>query len=147
MKAPRHSVALLVLAISWAAFAQGPGQPTTRPSDDPSIAVGNSETDKPRIEHHDKSRIRDLKGVVRDDKENPVEGAIVKVKNLDTGKVISWRTGKDGAYLFHDLDINTSYELTVSRDGFDGPVTKKLSPYDTRKPATLDVQLQRTKSA
>lgn len=143
MKAPRHSVALLVLAISCSAFAQGPGQPTTRPSDDPSIAVGNSETDKPRIEHHDKSRIRDLKGVVRDDKENPVEGAIVKVKNLDNGKVISWRTGKDGAYLFHDLNIDTFYELTVFRDGFDGPVTKKLSPYDTRKPATLDVQLQR----
>ena len=142
MKAPRFSAPILLLAASGFALAQGPGQLQTKPADDPSFAVGNSDTDHPTLPHRDKTHIRDLKGVVRDEKENPLEGAMVKVKNLETGSVVSWRTGKDGAYLFHDLDMNTSYEITVTHDGFDGPVKKKLSQFDTRKPATMDVHLQ-----
>lgn len=141
-----HRFALAILAASSLVLAQGPGQIQGRPSDDPSIAVGNNESDAPRIEHHDKTHMRDLKGVVRDEKENPVEGAMVTVKDLDTGKALSWKTGKDGSYLFHNLDMNTTYEITVTRDGFEGPVTKKLSQYDTRKPATLNVELQRKKA-
>jgi|SRR5579884_4301816 len=139
------SILLMLVAGGGVAFSQATQLPT--PHDEPSVAVGNNETDKPRIEHRDKSHVRDLKGVVRDEHETPVEGAIVKIKNLDNGKVVSWRTPKDGSYVFHELDMNTNYELTVTHEDFDGPVMKKLSQYDTRKPATLNVEMQRKKAS
>ena len=135
---------VLLVAFGVAAFAQATQSPT--PSDGPSIAVGNNETDKPRIEHHDKTHVRDLKGVVRDEHQAPVEGALVRIKNLENGKIVTWRTPKDGSYEFHELDMYTNYEISVTHDDFDGPVVKKLSQYDTRKPATLNVQLQKKKA-
>ena len=46
-----------------------------------------------------------------------------------------------------DLDMKIDYELTAKRDGFGEPVKKTLSKYDSRKPATLNFELQRNKKA
>jgi hypothetical protein len=91
----------------------------------------------------DKSHTRDLKGTVRDVYGNGLEGATVRLKNLKSGEVINTQTKKDGSYIFYDLNIDIDYELAATHEGFDGPVTKKLSPYDTRKPATRDFELTR----
>jgi hypothetical protein len=75
-----------------------------------------------------------------------VEGAVVKLKNSRTGKVVEYITKKDGTYLFYDLNMDTDYDLTVVRDGF-VDAKKTLSKYDSRKPATLNVQIERKKTA
>lgn len=91
------------------------------------------------------AHMRDLSGMVQDDTGTPVESAIVQIKDLKSGKTIDFITKKDGAYTFRELDMNIDYELTAKRDGFGDPVKKKLTKYDTRKPATLNFELQHKK--
>jgi len=90
-----------------------------------------------------KTLLRDIKGTVKDVNGNGIEGAIVTLKDLKTGKVVSTETKKDGAYIYYDLDIRDEYEITASRAGFEGPVTKKVSEYDTRRPAIRNFELER----
>ena len=109
------------------------------PSPDP----GYKPTVFPKPEpKEDKSRLRDLKGLVKDETDTPVEGAIVKLKNSRTGKVVQFITKKDGTYLFYDLNMDTDYDLQTTRDGFTD-AKKTLSKYDSRKPATLNIQMER----
>ena len=130
--------ALFSLFVFAAACAYPQASPTPLPNN-------SSTTVTPRINpKEDKSRLRDLKGTVKDESANPVEGAIVKLKNGRTGKVVEFITKRDGTYLFYDLNMDTDYDLTVVRDGFeDGK--KTLSKYDSRKPATLNLQIERKK--
>jgi hypothetical protein len=120
----------------------GPGlvwaQSTPDPNNKPNVFFGST----PKV---DKSRLRDLKGLVKDDAEKPVEGAIVLLKDLKTGKVVEFVTKPDGAFLFYDLNMDLDYELTAKGDGFTAPVKKKLSKYDSRKPAVLNFELERKK--
>src|SRR6266853_1789718 len=115
-------------------------QSTPTPSDKPNVFFGK----EPKV---DKSRLRDLKGLVKDDADKPVEGAIVLLKDLKSGKVVQFVTKGDGAYLFYDLNMDVDYELTAKGDGFTAPVKKKLSKYDSRKPAMLNFELERKKPA
>jgi len=124
---------------SGTAFAQA--TPSQLPTEKPTVYDGK----KPPKE--DKSRLRDLTGVVKDDAGTPIDGAIVQIKDTRSGKVIDFITKQSGAYEFHELNMDIDYELTAKRDGFGEPVKKKLSKYDSRKPATLNFELQRTKKA
>jgi hypothetical protein len=127
-----------LLLVSLCAYPQA--SPTPLPGTSSTTVV-------PRINpKEDKSRLRDLKGAVKDESENLVEGAVVKLKNSRTGKVVEYITKKDGTYLFYDLNMDTDYDLTVVRDGF-VDAKKTLSKYDSRKPATLNVQIERKKTA
>jgi len=138
---------LLTMSLLSASAALALPQATPAPSptgDKPSVYVGG---DNPNAtEKRDKTRVRDLKGTVRDQNEDPVEGALVRLREIRTGKTITSRTGKDGSYLFHDLSLDYDYELTATREGSE-PVVRKLSQYDTRKPATINLHLERKKAA
>lgn len=132
---------LLVIAAVWmAGTALALAQSTPEPGDKPNVFFGKT----PKV---DKSRLRDLKGLVKDDADKPVEGVIVLLKDLKTGKVVEFVTKPDGAYLFYDLNMDIDYELTAKGDGFTAAVTKKLSKYDSRKPAMLNFELERKKPA
>jgi hypothetical protein len=142
----RPAILVFALASASSVFALPQATQTPAPgSEKPSVYVGGDNPN--RQERTDKSRLRDVKGAVRDENEDPIEGAIVKIRNLGTGKSIAWRTGKDGSYLFRDMNMDTDYELTVTHDSFREPVVRKLSQYDTRKPATINLHLQRKKAA
>jgi len=128
----------LLLLVSLCAYPQA--SPTPSPGTSSTTVV-------PRINpKEDKSRLRDLKGTVKDESENLVEGAVVKLKNSRSGKVVEYITKKDGTYLFYDLNMDTDYDLTVVRDGF-VYAKKTLSKYDSRKPATLNLQIEHKKTA
>ena len=131
-----------LLCCPTAVFAQS--TPAPLPTEKPAVFDGkrNPKEDKSRMSH-----MRDLSGMVQDDSGTPVEGAIVQLKDLKTGKMIDFITKKDGAYTFRELDMNIDYELTAKRDGLGDPVKKKLTKYDTRKPATLNFELQHKKQA
>jgi hypothetical protein len=124
---------------SGIAFAQA--TPEQLPTEKPIVYDGK----KP--EKEDKARLRDLSGVVKDDGGAPIDGAIVQLKNTKSGKMIDFITKQNGSYEFHELSMDIDYELTAKRDGFGEPIKKKLSKYDSRKPATLNFELARTKKA
>lgn len=128
----------VLLLGSGSAFAQGQ---SSLPSEKPAVFDGH------RPAKEDKSRLRNLSGAVRDQAGAPIDGAIVQLKDLKTGKMIDFITKKDGAYDFHELSMDIDYELTAKRDGYGDPVTKKLSKYDSRKPAILNFELQRKKKS
>lgn len=131
----------LVFLLAGLAFGQA--APTSPPGDNPT----NQNVYMGKLPKVDKSKLRDLKGLVRDDAGNPLDGAIVSLKDLKTGKIQSFRTKQDGSYLFYDLNIDLDYELTAKYDGASGPVTKRLTKYDNRKHPTLDFNLEKKKSA
>ncbi len=86
--------------------------------------------------------MRDLSGIVSDESGAPIEGAVVQLKDMKTGREIEFITKKNGKYTFTDLNMNIDYELTAKRDGYASAEKKKLSKYDSRKPATLNFELQ-----
>ena len=104
------------------------------PGNKPNVFFGK----EPKV---DKSRQRDLKGVVKDEADNPMENAIVQLKDLKTGKTVSFVTKKEGTYLFYDLNMDIDYEVSARHDNFTDSAPKRLTKYDTRKPATLNFQL------
>lgn len=132
-------LALLTIVSCLAAYGQA--APTTPPGDSPT----NPNVYMGKLPKVDKSRQRDIKGVVKDDKDVPIDGAIVSLKDLKTGKIVSFRTKQDGLYLFYDLNMDLDYELTASWDRAAGTVTKKLTKYDTRKKPTLNFSLETKK--
>jgi hypothetical protein len=93
-------------------------------------------------EKPDKSRLRDVKGHVEDVNGNGIEGATVRIKDLKTGNVVSTQTKKDGSYIFYDLNMDLDFELAATHEGYDGPVIKRVSPYDSRKPAVRNFELE-----
>ena len=114
-------------------------QSSTVPSDKPNVFLQK----EPK---RDKSRLRDLKGVAKDESGQPLDGVIVQLKDLSSGSIVDFRTHDDGKYLFYDLSMDQNYELRVMKDGYETPPMKKLTKYDTRKPAILDFELPRKKS-
>jgi hypothetical protein len=133
-----------LLAASAALALPQATQTPTPDGNKPSVYVGGDNPN--RTEKKDKSRMRDVKGAVRDQNENPVEGALVKIREIRTGKTITSRTGKDGSYVFHDLSMDNDYELTATRDDSE-PAVRRLSQYDTRKPATINLHLEPKKAS
>ena len=127
-------VLLVVLAGS------GLAQSSANPNEKPNVFLHP----EPKV---DKSKLRDLKGVVKDINGNGIEGATVRLKDLKSGNIVRTQTKKDGSYIFYDLNMDLTYELAATHDGFDGPVTRRLSQYDTRKPAVRDFELQRKPQA
>lgn len=134
-----YSLTFLLSFSSGVGFAQATQSPL--PNETPTVYDGK----KP--EKEDKSRLRELSGVVKDQNGAPVEDAIVQLKDMKTGRLIDFITKQNGVYEFHDLSMDIDYELTAKRDGYGEPVKKKLSKYDSRKPATLNFELQGQKKA
>jgi len=129
----------VLLAGTASAFAQA--TPSALPTEKPATFDGK------RNPKEDKSRIRDLSGFVRDDSGSPIDGAIVRIRDTKSGRTIDYITKQDGSYAFRELDMDIDYELSAKRDGYGDPVKKKLSKYDSRKPAVLNFELAKTKKS
>lgn len=77
---------------------------------------------------------RNLLGAVTNEAGEFVEGAVVSLKNLKSGKERSFITKKDGVYRFESLRMDADYEMMAKFKG-SASDTKKLSMYDSRKHA------------
>ena len=133
-------VPVMILAAGTVA---GQALPSAPPGDNPT----NTNVYMGRLPKVDKSKLRDIKGVVKDESGNAIEGAIVQLKDVKTGRIQSYRTKADGAYLFYDLNIDLDYEVTAKSDDRGTPLTKKLLRYDTRKKPVLNFDLAAKKPA
>ena len=76
--------------------------------------------------------LKTVHGQVVDKGENPISGAIVFLKNVQSKTVKSLFTDDDGHYRFSGLDPNTDYEIHAEYKG-DSSQTRRLSALDGRK--------------
>ena len=109
-------------------------QSNPNPQQKPAVILENKEKPpKP-------SDARTITGLVKDERDNPIRGAIVQLKDMKTSKVIDFPTKDDGKFAFHDLRMDIDYELTAKHDGLTS--MKKVSIYDTRKNVVLTFKLE-----
>jgi hypothetical protein len=107
----------------------------TDPPNKPSVIVENKE--KPKKD----SVYRTIQGIVRDQSDNPVAGAIIQLKDTKTSKIVNFATKDDGKFAFRDLSMEINYELLAKRGDLATPL-RKVSIYDTRKDVTINFILQ-----
>jgi hypothetical protein len=124
------SIASAFLGLIGLACAQ-----QTDPPSKPSVVVENKE--KPKKD----SVYRIIQGIVRDQSDNPLPGAIVQLKDTKTSKIVNFATKDDGKFAFRDLSMEINYELLAKRGDLATPV-RKVSIYDTRKDVTINFTLQ-----
>jgi hypothetical protein len=105
------------------------------PPNKPSVVVENKE--RPKKD----SPYRTIQGIVRDQADNPVAGAIIQLKNTKTSKIVDFATKDDGKFAFRELSMEINYELLAKRGDLATPV-RKVSIYDTRKDVTINFTLQ-----
>ena len=94
------------------------GDPTYRPS------PMYSKSEKKKMD-----KFRMVHGIVKDQNDNPLSGALVNLKNLKTNQLLTFITKADGKYMFDGLSREQDYQISASFSGKSTPV-KKLSHYD-----------------
>lgn len=119
MRISRFLLALVLLASVVAAFAQ------KKKSDE------NADT-------------RAVQGIVTNDEEMPVTGAVVQLKNTKTLQIRSFITQQNGSYYFNGLSTDVDYELKAESNGASSP-TRTLSSFDSHKQAILNLKLNKKK--
>ncbi len=87
------------------------------------------------------TNLRSVQGTVTNAQEQPVDGAIVQMKNTKSLQVRSFITKEHGAYYFHGLSTDVDYELRAEYQGT-ASSTKTLSSFDSRKQAVINLKLE-----
>jgi hypothetical protein len=89
----------------------------------------------------EEEKLRMVQGVVVDDQQNPVVGAVVQLKNAKTLQVRSFITQDKGAYQFHGLDPNVDYTLKAQFKGA-WSAERTLSTFDSRKQPVMNLTIE-----
>jgi hypothetical protein len=85
---------------------------------------------------------RSVSGIVTDENDKPVPGAVVKLKNTRTLQIRSFIAREQGDYYFNGLATDVDYELSAEANG-QGSATKVLSLFDTHPEARMNLQLKK----
>ncbi len=93
----------------------------------------------------DDGTMRGLQGTVKTADDTPLEGAVVKIKNVKTLQVRSFITRTDGSYLFAGLSTNADYEVWADHQGKSSDM-RTLSVFDSRKLAVINLKVEPKKS-
>jgi Carboxypeptidase regulatory-like domain len=83
-----------------------------------------------------------VQGVVNSPDNQPVQGAVVHLKNTKTLQIRSFITKEDGSYAFHGLSTNVDYELKAENQTLASDV-KTLSVFDSRSNAVINLKLNK----
>ena len=130
-------LALTLSLASLLAAQQSDPKPATGGRKDPGLFGGINKDKKDK----DSENTRAVGGVIRNEDDNPVEGAVVQLKDTKSLRVRSYFTKADGVYRFFGLSTNVDYEIRASfHDSAVGP--KTLSVFDSRKQAILNLKLE-----
>ena len=84
---------------------------------------------------------RVVKGIVTDETDRPISGAVVQLKNTRTLDVRSYYVRDDGRYYFSGLDLNTDYEVRAFLDGWQEK-TRRVSAFDDRMELFYQLELK-----
>ena len=105
-----------------------------------SVAPAAAQTKKEQKKLDATTRI--VQGTVTDSDDQPVNGAVVQLKDTKTLQVRSFYTQHDGAYHFAGLSKDVDYELKADKDKTSSS-TKRLSVFDARKTAIINLKLDK----
>lgn len=83
---------------------------------------------------------RTVSGVVMDEGETFIQGAMVELKDLQTKKVLDIYSQKDGKYQFTDLRFDHDYTVQASFNGLSSEL-RQVSSIDTRWTLVLNLTL------
>ena len=86
--------------------------------------------------------VRTLQGTVLDTDGNPVEQAVVQLKDLRTLQVLSFITKQDGAYHFANIKVSVEYDVKAAHGGLSTD-WKRISIFDSRKVIVLNLKLEK----
>jgi hypothetical protein len=86
--------------------------------------------------------LRSVEGVVLGLDQRPFPRAIVQLKDTRTLQVRSFVTQENGEYHFAGVRTDTDYELQAMFEDLKSG-TKRLSTFDSRKTATVVLQLEK----
>jgi hypothetical protein len=112
------------------------------------LAQHNTDNPEPFFKGNDKkdkkeeANMRTLQGVVKDDADNLIEGAIVQLKNKKTDQIRSFITLADGAFFFNGLSNTIDYEVKANSKGRVSP-TKLVSVFETRKKVVVALKVEK----
>jgi protocatechuate 3,4-dioxygenase beta subunit len=76
--------------------------------------------------------MRVLQGTVTDNKDQPVVGAVVQLKNVRTLQMRSYISKANGEYHFSSLKMDDDYEVEARNNDMNSG-SKKISIFDNRK--------------
>ena len=88
-----------------------------------------------------KERTRTVKGLVTDERENPIRGAVVQLKNTRTLVVKSFFSTQEGRYYFHNLNSNVDYEIKAKYQDA-ASRTRTVSTFDDRPELIYNFRLK-----
>ena len=83
---------------------------------------------------------RTVSGMVMDEAENPIKGATVELKDLQTHKVLDIYSQEDGQYQYSDLRFDHDYTVQAAHNGLSSEV-RQVSSIDTRWHMVLNLTL------
>jgi histidinol dehydrogenase len=83
---------------------------------------------------------RSVQGVVTDNADTPLEGAVVQLKDTKTLQIRSFITKQNGTFHFHSLNPDIDYELRAEHQGANSG-SKTLSSFDSRKSAVMNLKV------
>jgi protocatechuate 3,4-dioxygenase beta subunit len=106
-------------------------------------ALSLSAQDKAQDKKHS-SQLKTVRGVVLDKSDNPVQSAVVFLKDTHSNQVRSNITNDQGEYRFSGLDPNAEYELYAEKEGAKSQ-TRNISSFESRMDIVLNLKLQRKK--
>ncbi len=90
------------------------------------------------------SQLKTVRGVVTDKADNPINGAVVFLKNTRSNQVRSNITNEQGNYRFSGIDPNAEYELYAEKDGAKSQI-RNISSFENRLDIVLNLKLDRKK--
>jgi Carboxypeptidase regulatory-like domain len=90
------------------------------------------------------SPLKTVRGVVTDKADNPINGAVVFLKNVRTNQVRSNITNEQGNYRFSGIDPNAEYELYAEKDNAKSQV-RNISSFENRLDIVLNLKLDKKK--
>ncbi len=105
------------------------------------LAIGPAAA-QDRTDKKQDSNTRVVQGTVYDSGDQPINGAVVQLKDTKTLQVRSFYTQQNGGYHFAGLSTNVDYELKAEKDGASSG-TKTLSVFDSRKTPVINLKLDK----
>jgi hypothetical protein len=105
----------------------------------PATAVRAKAADK---KDKQETSTRTVQGLVTDDADVPLEGAVVQLKDLKSLQIRSYITKTGGQYQFHGLNPDIDYELKADHKGASSN-SRTLSSFDGRKQAVMNLKIEK----
>ncbi|ACO31888.1 MULTISPECIES: carboxypeptidase-like regulatory domain-containing protein [Acidobacterium] len=82
-----------------------------------------------------------IEGVVTNGSGQPLQGAIVYLKNTQTSNILTYISEKNGSFIFSYAPAGVDYSIWVAYKGKKGD-TKSISSFDNRKTIHIDLRVK-----